>query len=53
MTPRPPQPAEPGFDRVAPEDRREDIDAIVQHTDSGDGTSQREHWPPNVSGPQD
>jgi uncharacterized protein (DUF427 family) len=27
------------------------IDEIVQHTDSGDGTSQREHWPTNVEGP--
>jgi hypothetical protein len=28
---------------------REDVDAVVLHTDAGDGTSQRAHWPPNVS----
>lgn len=27
------------------------IDQAVLHTDSGSGTSQREHWPPNVPGP--
>jgi uncharacterized protein (DUF427 family) len=27
------------------------IDEVIQHTDAGDGTSQREHWPPNVEGP--
>ena len=27
------------------------IDEIVRHTDSGAGTSQAEHWPPNVSMP--
>ncbi|MGA0608208.1 DUF427 domain-containing protein [Phenylobacterium sp. VNQ135] len=31
-------------------DRRE-VDEIVQHTDAGDGTTQREHWEPNVEGP--
>ena len=30
---------------------REEIDEIVQHTDAGDGTSQREHWTPNVDVP--
>ncbi len=30
-----------------------DIDEIVQHTDSGSGASQRDHWPPNVSAPRD
>ncbi|HEY9237141.1 MAG TPA: DUF427 domain-containing protein [Phenylobacterium sp.] len=29
------------------------IDEIVQHTDSGAGSSQRDHWPPNVSAPRD
>ncbi len=24
------------------------VDEVVQHTDSGSGHSQREHWPPNV-----
>lgn len=28
-----------------------EVDDIVQHTDSGGGTSQREHWSPNVEGP--
>jgi uncharacterized protein (DUF427 family) len=27
------------------------VDEIVQHTDAGDGRSQREHWPPNVETP--
>ncbi len=31
---------------------RSDIDAAVLHTDSGSGASQREHWPPNVEGPE-
>lgn len=26
-----------------------DVDAAVQHTDEGDGLSQRDRWPPNVS----
>jgi uncharacterized protein (DUF427 family) len=26
-------------------------DAVVLHTDAGDGASQREHWPPNVEDP--
>jgi uncharacterized protein (DUF427 family) len=30
-----------------------DIDEVVRHTDSGSGTSQAEHWPPNVSMPDD
>ena len=29
------------------------VDAIVQHTDSGSGASQRDHWPSNVDGPRD
>ena len=29
------------------------VDAIVQHTDSGAGVSQREHWAPNVEGPDE
>ncbi len=28
-----------------------EIDEIVQHTDTGDGHSQKDHWAPNVSGP--
>ncbi len=27
------------------------IDEVVRHTDSGSGSSQAEHWPPNVDGP--
>ncbi|WP_296595815.1 DUF427 domain-containing protein [Phenylobacterium sp.] len=27
------------------------IDQVVQHTDAGDGTTQREHWPPNTTEP--
>lgn len=27
------------------------VDDIVQHTDSGSGASQREHWPPTVESP--
>ncbi|MEW5688026.1 MAG: DUF427 domain-containing protein [Pseudomonadota bacterium] len=27
------------------------IDEVIQHTDSGSGASQREHWPSNVEGP--
>ena len=30
---------------------REEIDAVVQHTDAGDGVSQRKHWAPNVEIP--
>jgi len=30
---------------------RDEVDRIVQHTDAGDGTTQREHWEPNVEGP--
>lgn len=33
---------------VNPEHRDEDVDEVVQHTDAGDGRSQREHWPPTV-----
>ena len=28
-----------------------DVDQAVQHTDAGDGTTQREHWPANVNTP--
>jgi uncharacterized protein (DUF427 family) len=28
-----------------------DVDAIVQHTDTGDGHSQKDHWPANVDTP--
>lgn len=35
-----------------PADRRAEIDDAVLHTDSGSGASQREHWAPNVEGPE-
>ncbi len=28
-----------------------DVDAVVQHTDSGGGSSQREHWPATAGNP--
>jgi uncharacterized protein (DUF427 family) len=28
------------------------VDEVVQHTDSGSGAPQREHWPANVSAPE-
>lgn len=31
---------------------RTDVDEIVQHTDAGDGTSQKRHWTPNVEQPK-
>ena len=27
------------------------VDAVIQHTDAGDGTTQRPHWAPNVETP--
>ena len=32
-------------------ERAADVDAVVQHTDSGSGASQRDRWPANVSVP--
>jgi uncharacterized protein (DUF427 family) len=29
-----------------------DVDAVVQHTDAGDGRSQREHWKPTAGTPE-
>jgi uncharacterized protein (DUF427 family) len=40
----------PHHDDEAAADRAA-IDEAIQHTDAGDGTTQREHWPPNVSTP--
>lgn len=37
------------FHEVA--ERATDVDAVVQHTDSGSGASQKDHWAPNVSAP--
>jgi uncharacterized protein (DUF427 family) len=38
----------------AERDEIDEIGEIIRHTDAGDGTSQRAHWPPNVRalGPQ-
>jgi len=30
---------------------RDEVAQIIQHTDAGDGASQRDHWPPNVERP--
>lgn len=38
-------------DRTAAETEATNVDEVVQHTDSGSGTSQREHWAPNVEMP--
>jgi len=35
----------------APAADRSAVDAAVLHTDSGSGASQRDHWAPNVTGP--
>jgi len=40
---------------VNPRHNREadvDVDEVVQHTDAGDGASQREHWTPNAGTPE-
>ena len=39
-------------DEVAPHDHHRDVDAVVQHTDSGGGQSQKDHWTPNVETPK-
>lgn len=36
---------------VDPKHQHAAVNDIVQHTDSGAGASQRDHWPPNVSEP--
>jgi hypothetical protein len=36
---------------TAAETRAVDVDEVVRHTDSGSGSSQAEHWAPNVSMP--
>lgn len=40
-------------DETAPHDHHTDVDAVVQHTDSGSGQSQKDHWPANVEEPRD
>jgi uncharacterized protein (DUF427 family) len=35
----------------ASEPRTVSVDQVVQHTDAGDGTTQRQHWPANVDTP--
>jgi uncharacterized protein (DUF427 family) len=37
--------------QITPEPRAASVDEVIQHTDAGDGTSQREHWTPNVKPP--
>lgn len=42
----------PGNDVQDPgPDTLDGIDDVIQHTDSGSGASQLEHWTPNVEGP--
>jgi uncharacterized protein (DUF427 family) len=36
---------------VNPQHRDTDVDAVVQHTDAGDGHAQRGHWPPTMPEP--
>ena len=36
---------------VEPRALHTDIDDVVQHTDSGSGASQKEHWPTNLDDP--
>lgn len=44
--------ATPGEPRVVPSDADPRVDEVVQHTDSGSGASQKEHWEANVSEPE-
>ena len=37
---------------TSPHDHHTDVDAVVQHTDSGGGQSQKDHWPTNVEEPK-
>ncbi len=39
-------------DRTAAETEATDVDAVIQHTDSGSGHSQGEHWAPTVDMPE-
>jgi uncharacterized protein (DUF427 family) len=34
-------------------EKRGGVDAVVQHTDAGDGTTQRPHWQPSVDRPDE
>ncbi len=43
----------PGESRAVDADADPRVDEIVQHTDSGSGASQKEHWEANVSEPED
>jgi hypothetical protein len=45
------QPSDPVTAPDHPPTTPAEIDDIILHTDSGAGTSQREHWPPNVDKP--
>ena len=42
----------PGESRAVDADADPRVDEIVQHTDSGSGASQKEHWEANVSEPE-
>jgi uncharacterized protein (DUF427 family) len=44
VNPHPSRESEGGDDAIT-------VDNVVQHTDSGSGASQKEHWPANVSTP--
>jgi uncharacterized protein (DUF427 family) len=41
----------PALPAAAADDDATNVDAVVQHTDSGSGASQKEHWAANVSEP--
>ncbi|WP_269714578.1 DUF427 domain-containing protein [Caulobacter sp. NIBR2454] len=45
--------AAPGESRAVDTDADPRVDEVVQHTDSGSGASQKEHWESNVSDPED
>ncbi|MDG2520120.1 DUF427 domain-containing protein [Caulobacter segnis] len=45
--------AAPGEQRVVGADADPRVDEVIQHTDSGSGASQKDHWEQNVSEPED
>ncbi|MET0337101.1 MAG: DUF427 domain-containing protein [Caulobacter sp.] len=45
--------AAPGEHRSVAADADPRVDEVIQHTDSGSGSSQKDHWEPNVSEPED
>ncbi|WP_369061466.1 DUF427 domain-containing protein [Caulobacter sp. 73W] len=44
--------AAPGEQRAVGADADPRVDEVVQHTDSGSGASQKDHWEPNVGEPE-